>query len=385
MAVSFSDLIVDTEYAQRSYDGLAVSYTESNLRIRPSITAFRDRLRVSAGAAWQISDISTWIASGSMESYAIRIRRIVAGVPQGFECVLFIGGFGASISYSGNARWLVNGDIRSYIITSADSLYTPNWTQAVWFHNSADTQTFAGGWNSDGELTAGDYTNVVTSGGISPSVNISGFFNSCLEYDGALIPSYSGNGPTLLVELDAEENIAMFWSVSSSELRANTLFICGDVFQIDPVNVGDIYTEGLVWWQRNATTNLISSEEVHAKNAAGTITKDYALHSNIAGKYRFNEGLGLIPSQGSAPREIDGEFSSRKIPLNSPGYDKGWMKPGIALEMGSGNVNIHRQQLLKMFDGPAAGKKYVKWTRYISVLFPENIQFPFVGYPLDRP
>ena len=386
MPMQYADLSVDEEYLDRSYDGATVAYTEENTRMQPMVQSFRDRLRASAGADWQVSDIATWVGgSGSQQNFMIRVRRMIAGTPQGFEFVLFIGGRGTSGSYSGNARWMVNGDIRTYVGVRSDYYYSGKWSPAVFFHNSADTKTFLGGWDSLGTLSGGDFSTVISNGGTSPYVNFVTFLNTCQEFDGAILPSYANNGHSLLVTLLPEQNCAMFWAASSFEIQADTVFICGDIADVDLVaNPTDTRPEGCIYWQRAATTNAISSEECQFKNAAGVITKDYTVSTNTSKIYNYGEALGLTPPQGNAPREDNGVFSSLRVPLSSPGYSKGWIKSSVCLEMGSGNVNIFRQQHLRIFSGRVAGEKFVKWSRDLSIAFPADIPFPFIGYPLTR-
>lgn len=383
MGISYADLDVDDDYLSRSYDGVTVSSAEQETRFELFMTDFRDRLRASAGADWQVSDIAKWTGSLTIKGYGIRVRRMVAGSPQGFEFVMMFGGVNGSTR--GNARWLVNGDIRTKTISKSDGNYAGSYTPAIFWHSSADTITFDGGWNSSGVMTSGDFTNPASSGGISPGSNFTGWQNTCLEFDGAILPTYSTEGYEMLVTLDSEENVAMFWTNSGSGVIANTLFMCGDIHDIDPVNVGDTYPEGLYWAQFTTRDDITSAnEECHGKNTAGTILKNFTVYVNTVGSNLSNQLRNSSPLMGTSPRDIDGVHSSKKVPCIAAGYDKGWIKPGLMLEMGAANYNYVKHQHCALFDGPAAGKKYLKISRICCYLFPEGVPPPFVGYPLAR-
>lgn len=381
MGIAYADLVVDGEYLIRNYGGgIAYPSTPEN-RMRPMIADFRDRLRARVGSDWQISDIATFTGGGGNRTFAMRIRRMISGSPEGFEFVLLIGGYGSSSGYPGSGDYLLPNT--TYTIDPSDGFRLQNWVPVVFPNMEATSKTFAGGWDSSGALGGGDFSDMVSSGGINPYANQVGFLNGCADFEGAFLGQNNG-GIDLMLVLDSEENTAMFWFGGSDVPEARFLYMCGDIHQIDPVNVGDTYPEGVMWIERQTTsgTNAEVNVTIHGRNASGVIDKTFTL--GLIKSYTFNDELNAVPEHGTSPRDGDNKTLSRKIAVASTGYAKGWLKPGLCLEMGSGDSRPRRQHYMRFFDGPASEKKYVKWTRYIGFLFPADVPFPFLSYPLPR-
>jgi len=307
---------------------------------------------------------------------------MVGESPEGFEFVLLIGGYGTSANYPGAGDYLIPN--ATYTIAPSDGFKAQDWTPVIFPNMYAGTKTFAGGWNDAGELGGGDFSDMVTSGGINPYSNQSGFLNGCTEFEGAFL-GRNTDGVDLMVVLDSEESTAMIWFGYDDVPEAKTLYMCGHIHQIDPVNTGDIYPEGVMWIERSVaygTPNAEKNISIQGLNASGVLVKTFTL--SPVGAYTFNDELNAVPEHGTTPRDGDNATLSRKVAVTSAGYNKGWLKPGLCLEMGSGDSRLRRQHYLRVFDGPAVGKKYVKWTRYLGFLFPADIPFPFLGYPLPR-
>jgi hypothetical protein len=325
------------------------------------VISVRDKIRDvldpgETNTNWQVSDIASWAGGASSTGYLFLIRHMDTGVATGYEWFIYIPGK-RTTSTQGRLQdlWTNNTVAAEYFIPGSigSGLSSALESPGMHFNNTGTTATYDVGWDSDGELSSGDFT----ASNVNPNSNIDDFFPGTGRLKGVVFESLANPVSEWALVVSHDEPFIATYTTPGGENSVGVLYLSGNL--IIPYLASDTQTDAVFMWRIDNTSTNVGS---FARN------EHYCLDPS-GNRVSFTGGSLRFPDVFTENNRInaDGEFLWDSATIITSDLFKGYLNSDIVRVVGESNGDGYK--LFRTGDGLI----FLKIMNELAVAFIEDV------------